>query len=716
MNETFDNRLDIILVNYNSTDHLSACLESIFNNLGDIPARVIVEDNDSRDGVGRIPEKFPSVELIENRINLGFARAVNKSLKSCTAPYALILNPDTHVSNGFFSPLIEYMEAHPAVGVLGPAVLNEDGSLQGSARSYPSPLTAVFGRSSILSKWFPNNPLTCQNLLTTRSDGLTPMEVDWVSGACMLVRRRAMAEVGLLDERFFMYWEDADWCRRFWKRGWKVVYFPRVSIIHYLGVSSTKNPFRSALEFHKSSYRLFGKYARPSLLPLKPLVIGGLSLRVLPILISGAIQAISGRKRAKRNKVIATLPRDGRITVLRMIARLNIGGPAIHVHLLARGLDGDRFETTVVSGKIPAQEGDMGYLFGPTDKQPLIIPYLQREISMATDLRALVRIYRILQRLKPDIVHSHTAKAGFNARLAVAAYNLLNRKKIKVVHTFHGHVFSGYFSSFKSDLFVWIERLLAKVTDVIVAISESQRRELVESYRIAPPEKIRVVNLGFDLAPFLTCHKRRGELRRRLGIDEETLLIGIVGRLVPIKNHKMFFDAARLLLKDCNTRPIRFIVAGDGELREELEAYCDELGLSDVTHFCGWVQDAPMIYADLDILALTSKNEGTPVSIIEAMASSVLVISTNAGGVQDLLGCGSALSFHNGLEVAERGVLCDKGDGGAFARGLRYLSDLDDASRAERLEAARSYVEKVFSEQRLLKDIETLYMNITHRH
>ncbi|MBW2284572.1 MAG: glycosyltransferase family 2 protein, partial [Deltaproteobacteria bacterium] len=378
-----DNPLDIILVNYNSTDHLLACLESIFDDLGDIPARVIVQDNDSRDGVDRIRERLPRAELVENKANLGFARAVNKALRSSVAPYGLILNPDTYISKGFFRPLMQYMEAHPEVGVLGPAVMNGDGSLQGSARSYPSPLTAVFGRSSILSKWFPNNPLTSQNLLTTRSDGHTPMEVDWVSGACMLVRRRAMAEVGLLDERFFMYWEDADWCRRFWDREWKVVYFPRVSIVHYVGVSSTKNPFRSALEFHKSSYRLFGKYAHPSLLPLKPLVIGGLSLRVLPILISGAIQAISGGNGAKRSRDKAPLPRDSRIKVLRMIARLNIGGPAIHVHLLARGLDGGMFETTVVSGKIPAQEGDMGYLFGATDKQPLIIPFLQREISLA---------------------------------------------------------------------------------------------------------------------------------------------------------------------------------------------------------------------------------------------------------------------------------------------------------------------------------------------
>jgi len=601
------------------------------------------------------------------------------------------------------------------VGVLGPAVMNGDGSLQGSARSYPSPLTAVFGRSSILSKWFPNNPLTSQNLLTTRSDGHTPMEVDWVSGACMLVRRRAMAEVGLLDERFFMYWEDADWCRRFWDREWKVVYFPRVSIVHYVGVSSTKNPFRSALEFHKSSYRLFGKYAHPSLLPLKPLVIGGLSLRVLPILISGAIQAISGGNGAKRSRDKAPLPRDSRIKVLRMIARLNIGGPAIHVHLLARGLDGDMFETTVVSGKIPVQEGDMGYLFGATDKQPLIIPFLQREISLATDLRALVRIYKILQKQRPDIVHSHTAKAGFNARLAVAAYNILNRKKIKVVHTFHGHVFSGYFNRFKSHFFVWIERLLARVTDVIVAISESQRKELAETYRIAPPEKISVIGLGFDLAPFLNCKERRGELRRSLGIDDETLLIGIIGRLVPIKNHKMFFDAAKLFLKDYKTRPVRFIVAGDGELKEELEAYCEALGLSEYTHFCGWVQDAPLIYADLDVLALTSKNEGTPVSIIEAMASSVLVISTNAGGVQDLMGSSNAVTLSNGLEVTGRGVLCAKGDSRAFAKGLRYLAELDAVSRGERLEAARSYVEKAFSNQRLLNDIETLYMNLTRR-
>lgn len=291
--------IDIIIVNYNSTNHLLRCLRSIFDDLHEVPAKIFVQDNASEDNIDRLNDIFPTVRLCRNSHNIGFSKAVNNALKISTADFILILNPDTFVVSGFFEPILEYMERHPDVGIVGPRILNNDGSLQGSARSHPSPLTAFFGRSSALSKWFPSNRLTCQNLLTTRSDGLNPMEADWVSGACMLVRRETLNDVGFMDERFFMYWEDADWCRRMWAKGWKVVYFPRISIVHYVGASSEKFLFRPILEFHKSSYRLFDKYNKPSLWFLKPLVIAGLSLRVPFRLASNGIRVWRGRHNIK---------------------------------------------------------------------------------------------------------------------------------------------------------------------------------------------------------------------------------------------------------------------------------------------------------------------------------------------------------------------------------------------------------------------------------
>lgn len=183
------NLLDIIIVNYNSTDYLLHCLRSVYDALQGLPAQVFVQDNASEDNVERVNAMFPQVLLSRNSYNMGFSKAANKTLKQSTAPYVALLNPDTHIMNGFFESVMRYMEENSDVGIIGPQILNQDGSVQGSARSFPTPLTAFFGRSSLLSKLFPYNHITSQNVLTNRSDGLNPMEVDWVSGACMLVRR-----------------------------------------------------------------------------------------------------------------------------------------------------------------------------------------------------------------------------------------------------------------------------------------------------------------------------------------------------------------------------------------------------------------------------------------------------------------------------------------------------------------------------------------------
>jgi GT2 family glycosyltransferase len=706
--------LDIIIVNYNSTDYLLRCLRSIFDSLQGLPAKILIEDNTSKDGVDRVKEEFPQVVLSKNSYNMGFAKAINKALKQSDSPYIALLNPDTYVMDGFFDSILGYIEENPQVGIVGPKILDHDGSVQGSARSFPTPITALFGRKSLLTQCFPNNLITQKNILTTRSDGVTPMEADWVSGACLVARRRAIEDVGLLDERFFLYWEDADWCRRMWRKGWKVVYFPQASVVHYVGVSSDKALSRSNFEFQKSSYRLFEKYNKPSLWFLKPFAIAGLSVRLCFVLVFNWIRMWYEKHKltVSRREESLVIEKGRRIKVLRMIARLNIGGPAIHVHLLTEGLDSERFEPILVAGKISPTEGDMSYLFDCLDKKPIIIPELQREISLRMDVKAFLSIFNRLREERPDIVHTHTAKAGSSARLAVMVYNLICAKKIRTVHTFHGHVFDGYFSRAKSRLFVWIERFLARLTDVIIAISETQKRDLSEKFHIAPARKINTIELGFDLKPFLRNGALRGQFRHSFGINNDTILIGIIGRLVPIKNHKVFFQAAKLFLDQNPGVQAKFVVVGDGELRNELEYYCQELGLTSHVKFCSWIRNVSLVYADLDILALTSENEGTPVSIIEAMASSVPVISTNAGGVLDLLGPPDGVPFSDGFVVCERGILCRKDDALGFAKGLKYIIESDLREKQKRLMLARSFVKERFSDKRLLHDLESLYIEL----
>jgi GT2 family glycosyltransferase len=287
--------IDVIIVNFNSTDWVLRCLESFHGAISRRDVRVFVQDNCSSDGAGRIEELFPEVSLSRNHHNLGFARAVNNALRLSSSDYAVIVNPDTVVLDGFFSTALGYMEANPEVGVLGPAVLDGDGAVQGSARAFPTFLTGLFGRTSFLTRLLPNNAISRANILSHRSDGRTPFEVDWVSGACMMVRRKAIEEVGMLDPRFFIYWEDADWCRRMWERGWKVVYLPVAKVVHYVGVSSSTKPIRSLLEFHRSSFKLFNKHAGPAYRAMSPLVALGLAMRFCLVTAVSRLRRSHGR-------------------------------------------------------------------------------------------------------------------------------------------------------------------------------------------------------------------------------------------------------------------------------------------------------------------------------------------------------------------------------------------------------------------------------------
>ena len=285
--------LDIIIVNYNSTDYLTQCIASIYSALNGLKVTIWVQDNNSTDNPERIRDKFPEVAFEKNRRNIGFAAANNKALNKSSAPYIMLLNPDCIVSKGFFKSTLSFMEGRHDVGITGPKILESNGSVQGSARLFPTPLTAFFGRSSIFTKHFPNNSISKANILTSESDGLTPLEVDWVSGACMTIRREAFRDVGLMDDRFFLYWEDADWCYRMWEKGWKVIYFPQACICHYAGKSSDNRPLPSIYHFHRSSYILHEKYTEFPYLLFNPLVLLMLAFRGI---IAALIDTIKRKK------------------------------------------------------------------------------------------------------------------------------------------------------------------------------------------------------------------------------------------------------------------------------------------------------------------------------------------------------------------------------------------------------------------------------------
>ena len=413
-------------------------------------------------------------------------------------------------------------------------------------------------------------------------------------------------------------------------------------------------------------------------------------------------------------KIKSKLNKDrNKIRVLRVVSRLNVGGPSIHVNNLTKKLNNDRFKTKLITGSISPSEGDMSYIIKFSKDAHVVIRELQREISLVHDLKALLNIIKEIKRFNPHIIHSHTSKAGTISRIAAFICNSFRKHKIVTVHTFHGNVLNEYFSRFKSTLILWNERLLARLTDAIIAISKTQKYELSDVYKIAPPSKIYTIELGFDLKPFKTAYKRRGRIRKKFGISDNEILIGIVGRMAPIKNHKMFLDAGKYFAKRQKQQTVRFLIVGDGEERQFLKDYTIQLGLMDRVIFTGWERDLPQIYADLDILALTSLNEGTPVSIIEAMAASVPVVTTGVGGIKDLLGkIQIEQPTHKAFNICEYGILCPKNDPVSFSNALIYMFKSGYLKDKRRFKVASDYVIKNYSIERLVGNIESLYEDL----
>jgi GT2 family glycosyltransferase len=704
------NAIDIIIVNFNSTDFALKCIHSIHKKLSLSNYNIVVIDNSSSDNPGRIKERYQEIDLILNDRNLGFAKAVNTALKRTSEELILLLNPDSMVFNDNLITLIDYINENENIAIVGPKILDHDGEIQGSARKFPNILTSIFGRKSPITKLFPNNTIIKKQFPCFLENGNHPIIVDWVSGACMLAKRCALEQVGGFDTKFFLYWEDADLCKRLKSNGWQVAYHPAAEIIHHVGKSSDSAPVFSIYQFHKSSYLLYTKELKRSAKILKPFALLGLSIRCLFVMGLSYYQKIPYQKYTKRRnkrRQEVSYHQKKRARVLRIVSRLNVGGPSIHCSILLKGLDHHRFDTTMVTGSLSKHEGDMSYLINGNNGLLITIPELQREISILKDFFAFLKISRIISKEKPDIVHSHLAKAGAVGRLAVLLCNLIDAKKIKTVHTFHGHVLDGYFTPMKSKIFLGIEKILAMSTDAIIAISKTQMWELTEKYKLVQAEKVHIVNLGFDLSKFMN-YRPTGVLRSNLKVDDKTLLVGIVSRLVPIKNHRLFLDAAKLVKDRFHERSIRFVIVGDGELRADLEAYAREINVQDEVVFYGWVKEIQHVYADLDMLLLTSNNEGTPVSIIEAMASMVPVVTTGVGGIKDLLGNIEAPINFNGysFNICERGLLCPRGDAHSIADGLVYLMENDSHDMCAR---ARDFVFEKYTDTQLLKNIERLY-------
>jgi glycosyltransferase involved in cell wall biosynthesis len=378
------------------------------------------------------------------------------------------------------------------------------------------------------------------------------------------------------------------------------------------------------------------------------------------------------------------------VRVLRLFSRLNIGGPSYHVVYLTAGLHARGFETRLVVGRESPSEGDMRAFAAEKGVEPITIAHLGRAIRPLADLRTLWAVFSLMRSYRPAIVHTHTAKAGFIGRLAAQ----LARVPV-VVHTYHGHVLSGYFGPLKTAVYRTLERVLARGSDRLIAVSDAVKRDLL-GLGIGDEHKIQVIPLGLELQP-LAGELPRGGLRRESGVDGAAPLVGIVGRLVAIKDLPTFLAAARIVAQ---THPeVRFAVVGDGEERSLLEYQARRMGLDGVVHFHGWKRDTREIFGDLDVVVNCSRNEGTPVALIEGLAAGRPVVATRVGGTPDLLADG------------RHGLLVPPSDPSSLAQAIVSVLDHRDEALARSREGQR-YVLARHSVDRLIEDVDGLYREL----
>lgn len=394
--------------------------------------------------------------------------------------------------------------------------------------------------------------------------------------------------------------------------------------------------------------------------------------------------------------------------ILRIITRLNIGGPSIHATLLSTGLDPREFSTVLVVGEPQTGEGDLSALVDGPGVRMIRLKTLRRPLRPWADAVSLVRLLRIVWQERPHVIHTHMAKAGTLGRLAGVIYNRLGpgrrpEARAVLVHTFHGHVLEGYFSPPLSRFFIIIERWVGRRTDRLIAVSRTIQDELLKK-GIGRPTQWQVIPVGLNLSILARVPLPNG--------SSAPIRIGMVGRLVPVKNPRLFLEALHRLARHLPPSSVVGRVVGDGPLRPELERQARRLGLDGLVQFTGWQQQIAPVYEGLDIVCLTSLNEGTPVALIEAMAAGRPVVSTEVGGVRDLLrepGEAAPDAIGPGrFHLTRRGILVRSGDAEGLAAALERLAQ-DGALRTRLGEAGRAYALRVFDHHRLIQDISDLY-------
>ncbi len=388
-----------------------------------------------------------------------------------------------------------------------------------------------------------------------------------------------------------------------------------------------------------------------------------------------------------------------RVKVLRIINRFNIGGPTYNATFLTRFLS-DEFETQLIGGLPEINEADSLHVLEEYGVTPILIEEMKRNPSLMNDIKAFFRIRKIIKSYRPHIVHTHASKAGAIGRLAAKSCGVP-----VIVHTFHGHVFHSYFGKIKTRLVKTIERFLARLSTGIIVISELQKEEIVSQFNIVKSKKVEVIPLGFDLAKFhQNLEIKRANVREKYRIQSDEIAIAIVGRLAPIKNHFLFLNVVEKALAKTSQK-LKVFIVGDGDMKVAIAQRVSEINAQygAVIEMTSWEKDIATFNAGMDIVCLSSNNEGTPVSLIEAQAANIPVISTNVGGVSDV------------VKEGETGFIVPKENEDAFLEKLLFLIENENI-RKKMSQNGWNYVQDKFSYITLVKNTEKYYQRLLTKH
>jgi len=671
---------DIIIVNYKSTDYLLDCLKSVYDALNGLSADIFVQDNFSED-THRISNAYPDVHLTKNIENKGFSTAINKSIESGSSPFIILLNPDSKVYPGFFENVLQFMKNNNDVGICGPKILNSDMTIQGSARAFPSPLTGFFGRNSLLTKWFPNNWITRKSILTNKIKGKNPVDVDWVSGACMVVRRTAVEDVGLMDEQFFMYWEDVDWCRRMWTKGWRVVYYPGAKIVHYVGGSSNKRPVKSLFEFHKSCYLYLVKYSSVPLTLLKSIALFGLTIRFLfSVLILFFSSSISLLKqdlvpKKKRQKILFLITEDWYFWSHRLP--------------LARAAKKAGFEV-VIATRVHKHKNlieNEGFKLIPLNIS-------RKSKNPYKEFLSILKITKIYRREKPDIVHHVTLKpvlygswaariaavpAVVNALAGLGSIFVANEKKNSITKNIVAFTYRTAFFFYNS---------------IGIFQNPEDMNFFISSGIIKKKQSVLIRGSGVDLSRYIHLPEPDGNVT-----------IVFASRMLWDKGVGEFVKAAKII-KGMN-KNYRFLLVGIPDTENPTSIPEKTLRNWHASGVVEWLEhrdDMPDILSNANIVALpTIYREGVPKILIEAAACGRAIITTDIPGCREIV-------RHN-----ENGILVPPGNLKKLIEAIMKLSE-DTSLREMMGDKGRKIVEKEFSEEIVARETMALYKSFAIPH